>query len=412
MDGIDPFNMAAEGVWQREYRAHVKKYWKDRMEVSTDVTVTIEDLNPPYVQGQRRGLRLRGAPPVGDVETVVDAAVNNLKFQWVRSLQDIDKFVVVMYTQDSYYGLDRTETEFIQRPFSSAKTREDFVNSLKETNETNAFQDLSTVSMPTKAMPPTDGGDEMSTITIIIIVCAIAGGLLLLGGGYFLFSRYKKKGKDNYGGDHFNNEAEGKPPSQLQLSTLGGPDEVSTLAEPTPRIGVHQSGESLAGYGDQSVVTMDFDYSKAYGGGGDSIVSSVGGTLGSGTRAGATTGSGTAGLAAAGGGGGQSIFSDDASFDQHYRTGARSGVKEELIDIYAPPGKLGVVIDTPDEGPPVVHAIKDSSVIADQLKVGDKLVAVDDEDVRSMTAIKVSKMISRKSANPTRKLTVIRTTLA
>mmetsp|Transcript_2865 Transcript_2865/g.7575 ORF Transcript_2865/g.7575 Transcript_2865/m.7575 type:complete len:93 (-) Transcript_2865:169-447(-) len=88
-----------------------------------------------------------------------------------------------------------------------------------------------------------------------------------------------------------------------------------------------------------------------------------------------------------------------------------SGVKEELIDIYAPPGKLGVVIDTPDDGPPVVHAIKDSSVIADQLKVGDKLVSVDDDDVRSMTAIKVSKIISRKSANPTRKLSVIRTSV-
>ena len=42
---------------------------------------------------------------------------------------------------------------------------------------------------------------------------------------------------------------------------------------------------------------------------------------------------------------------------------------------------LGVVIDTPDEGAPVVHAIKDSSCIADQIKVGDKLIAVDDEAI-------------------------------
>ena len=83
-----------------------------------------------------------------------------------------------------------------------------------------------------------------------------------------------------------------------------------------------------------------------------------------------------------------------------------------MIEVYAPPGKLGVVIDTPDEGAPVVHAIKDSSCIADQIKVGDKLIAVDDEDVRAMTAIKVSKMISRKSANPTRKLTIVRTTVS
>jgi C-terminal processing protease CtpA/Prc len=79
--------------------------------------------------------------------------------------------------------------------------------------------------------------------------------------------------------------------------------------------------------------------------------------------------------------------------------------------INAPPGKLGVVIDTPDDGAPVVHAVKDSSVIADQIRVGDKLVAVDNEDVRSMTAIKVSKLISRKGANQSRKLTVVRTSL-
>ena len=55
--------------------------------------------------------------------------------------------------------------------------------------------------------------------------------------------------------------------------------------------------------------------------------------------------------------------------------------------------------------------MKESSIIAGKIKVGDKLVAVDDEDVRSMTAIKVSKLISRKSSNPTRKLTVIRTSV-
>ena len=102
-------------------------------------------------------------------------------------------------------------------------------------------------------------------------------------------------------------------------------------------------------------------------------------------------------------GGDNTIYSDDATFDQAY-----GGVREELLDIYAPAGKLGVVIDTPDDGAPVVHAVKDSSPIADKIKVGDKLVAVDDEDVRAMTAIKVSKLISRKSANTSRKLTILR----
>ena len=102
-------------------------------------------------------------------------------------------------------------------------------------------------------------------------------------------------------------------------------------------------------------------------------------------------------------GSGGTIFSDDQTFDQAYE-----GVREELLDVYAPAGKLGVVIDTPNDGPPIVHAVKDTSPIADKVQVGDKLVAVDDEDVRDMTAIKVSKLISRKSTNASRKLTIIR----
>lgn len=153
-----------------------------------------------------------------------------------------------------------------------------------------------------------------------------------------------------------------------------------------------------------SVATVDYDYSKAYGGGADHSVSSAGGTFGSNPQAhGANQDAAVAAGAATLG-----SFSDDGSFGE--AGGAK--VREELIDIYAPAGKLGVVIDTPDDGAPVVHAIKDSSVIADKLQVGDKLVAVDDEDVRTMTAIKVSKLISRKSGNPTRKLSIIRTSVA
>ncbi len=144
--------------------------------------------------------------------------------------------------------------------------------------------------------------------------------------------------------------------------------------------------------GHSSVATVDYDYSKLYGGGDTSVVSSAGGTMGDTTRLTAGT-LNTAALAALGA---ESQLRD-------------SGIQEQVIDIIAPAGKLGVVIDTPDDGAPVVHAVKDTSVIADQIQVGDKLVAVDDEDVRSMTAIRVSKLISKKSNNPSRKLTIIRT---
>ena len=87
--------------------------------------------------------------------------------------------------------------------------------------------------------------------------------------------------------------------------------------------------------------------------------------------------------------------------------GNHNNISEELVTIYTPSGKLGMIIDSPDDGAPIIHNIKDGSPIYDKINVGDRLVAVDDEDTRNMTAIKVSKLISRKS-DCERKLTVIR----
>jgi hypothetical protein len=153
-----------------------------------------------------------------------------------------------------------------------------------------------------------------------------------------------------------------------------------------------------------SVATVDYDYSKAYGGGGDTSVSSAGGTFGSNVQ-----GVSTLDPTKASAFGAVDEYPDDDSVELRYRD-PKAVVKEEYIEIMAPAGKLGVVIDTPNDGPPIVHAVKDSSPIENEIRVGDKLVAVDDEDVRRWSAIEVSKLISRKSIKPYRKLGIIRTT--
>ena len=106
----------------------------------------------------------------------------------------------------------------------------------------------------------------------------------------------------------------------------------------------------------------------------------------------------------------QSTYAEDFEAHLAKNAGKRSSSshREQIMDIYAPGGKLGVVIDTPNDGAPVVHNIKETCPIKDQLRVGDALLAVDDEDVRSMTAIKVSKLISQKSNNSKRKFTILR----
>ena len=99
---------------------------------------------------------------------------------------------------------------------------------------------------------------------------------------------------------------------------------------------------------------------------------------------------------------GDSLFSDDASFEQQFAE------EEERFDVVAPAGKLGMVIDTPNGGLPVVHAIKDTSVLADSVKVGDRLLSVDGEDCTAMSAMQVSKLISLKSEKPARVLVFAR----
>ena len=65
--------------------------------------------------------------------------------------------------------------------------------------------------------------------------------------------------------------------------------------------------------------------------------------------------------------------------------------------VEVPPGKLGMIIDSPDGGPPIVHTIKPESILCATVQAGDYLVSVDGETVTHMTAVQVSKLISIKS---------------
>jgi C-terminal processing protease CtpA/Prc len=67
------------------------------------------------------------------------------------------------------------------------------------------------------------------------------------------------------------------------------------------------------------------------------------------------------------------------------------------FEVKVPPGLLGMVIDTPGGGIPIVRAIKSNSVLRERVMVGDRLVAVDDVNVEHLSAVEVSSLISTKS---------------
>ncbi len=71
------------------------------------------------------------------------------------------------------------------------------------------------------------------------------------------------------------------------------------------------------------------------------------------------------------------------------------------LAVLAPPGKLGIVLEEDNTGctpiANVVGRLRISSVMANQICLGDRLVAIDDEDVSQMSVKEISEVMARKS---------------
>eukprot|EP00985_Skeletonema_marinoi_P015975 scaffold8438_cov91-Skeletonema_marinoi.AAC.1 len=74
-------------------------------------------------------------------------------------------------------------------------------------------------------------------------------------------------------------------------------------------------------------------------------------------------------------------------------------------EVFAPAGKLGIIVDTSNDGP-IVHSINGDSPLVGQVFAGDYIVAVDGEDTSDWSAHNVTKLVARKSGSA-RKLTLM-----
>ena len=77
-----------------------------------------------------------------------------------------------------------------------------------------------------------------------------------------------------------------------------------------------------------------------------------------------------------------------------------------LYDVFAPPGPIGIVVDTTKNGP-AVHSLKRTSPMLGLINPGDLIVGLDDEDVRGMTAATLTRLMARKSNQKDRKITLL-----
>lgn len=96
-------------------------------------------------------------------------------------------------------------------------------------------------------------------------------------------------------------------------------------------------------------------------------------------------------------------FSSPMSVSQSQK---RTYQKDKLFDVYAPPGPLGIIIDTTPEGP-MIHSLKPSSQLLGLVNPGDLIVGLDSVDTRNMTAATFTRLMAKRSQGE-RKITLLK----
>ena len=68
------------------------------------------------------------------------------------------------------------------------------------------------------------------------------------------------------------------------------------------------------------------------------------------------------------------------------------------VTVIAPPGKLGIILaNRTDSRGTVVSGVRTPSVLAEQVSPGDRIIAIDEEDVSQMNVKEITTIMARKS---------------
>jgi hypothetical protein len=323
---------------------------------------------PVSVRGRGRGRALQEQEPLLPLQIIFDVAVS------FRSL-----------------GQDYDAVEMVGDAFNSDEDRAAYTLRLRQTLNA-AFSDVTQVELLVEGVAPQEDipkPNGSSGSNVWVVVGATAGGsLVILLAGLFVMRTFGGGGsKGNNQGPHTASMTEVRMGVSTEIA-VDRQDDISTLGDP----GMYGGGGMVMGSSlprDERTASLgdDYDYARylaaAPGGAGQSVAESRSRLT--------STDSGRGSSKVIGGPMANTVFSDDESFEQQYSTA------EDKFEVTVPPGKLGMVIDTPNGGVPVVHAIKTESILSTSVQVGDRLVSVDREDVTAMTAVQVSKLISLKS---------------
>lgn len=391
-DDLNDFDPEAQTVLETETEEVIKKSLEsvhsgEEFGVRADVKESTGSISAIFSNNNRKVLRKSGNRMLQEsVRSGLEVQIQI--FVWVRSAIEYDT---------------KTMQESISTAFDTMKKRKDFIVALQ--NQDTTFNRINEVEVKVDDKKVSIiGPKSKSWIYIGAGIGAAFMGVTI----FFLISHRLRKSKRK----PFPPEPKNPIKNEfIEVSEMDDND-ISTMG-PVDVGGGNMFGTFNDDAQNESMLSAGYDYKMRYGGAGDMpSVSSAGGTKsafgpyaladdltqdgGSRVRMDSEDVSNVSQVQED-----LSLFQEDDSFDRMYG-------EDERIDVIAPPGKLGVVIDNPTNSVPMVHAIKETSVLSDRVRIGDKLVAVDGEDTTDMSAIGVSKLISSKAMNPRRHMVFMR----
>lgn len=334
---------------------------------------TTEECNELWADYVREGIYNQIVSIIQRIETL-DVEVGNI----TREFDYEEDLLIVIF--DVEVGVrspvrEHSINRYVASPFDSTKEQEDFIRFLRGT-DCPEFASVTGVRFDLPPPPSPVQVNERSTSAqaglIAGLVAALSAAAILVG--VFVFVRHRRDPGPLALDEHVEEDRVPIREGADIVSEVGvrTNQDVSTLGDPIPQ-------GATPGGGDASTAdsfSLDYDFQKAYAQASPSVVS--------GSRSGSAESM-------------SQLLVDDDTLDAQYQT------DERIIEVDAPAGVLGLVLETNVDGIPIVHAIKPNSVLFGSVRIGDRLLSVDGHDVSVMLASDVSKLIASKKDQAVRK---------
>lgn len=359
LDNVDPLDPVETLTWQQVTRDHLVGEMGNILDAElVDLTVTLTDQNPPYSTRRRRNLLRRLQSNTQEI--TFDTAVT------VKSAKD-----------------DLDANSFVDEAFETDDQKKAYLDGLRSSD--SAFANVETLFMTQGESgvsqiieaPATDGGG-VNTSGVPFIVGIVVGAVVVAFVGLFVFSRRRRrkrqKRKSASGTAIRPPGASAKEAYPIEVDELDDSLYDFDLQVPTGR----STQDDTSGiFTSNSSVTMDYD---------DQVALQKASMYAS-----PETGAPPPGVPAV---------------TESYKRRPSGEFYRFTVD--APSGLLGMVLESSVEGTPSVYGIKNTSPLASDVQVGDRLVLVDGLDVSEMDATAVSRLIASKKMNKYRNLVFVR----